>query len=148
MGLKHSSSCYSNNCLEENYDDKNSSNEANDFHTTHLTTNNTLSSTKDIAIKDIQEIDNTFDEIIQTSLHFDDDNVTDKHNDDDHVDEKHSDSHDKYMMELGNDSDSNESVLTAISPTKERQIRFMIIYIISTSLIITFIILVLTIIIS
>jgi len=102
MGLQHSSSCYNNNyCLHNEYDDKNY------FKIRHhnIAKNNQtmINTNKTKEDKDIQEIDQTFDEIIQTSLQINNDNI--------------------YSNDACDDSDSNQSVLTVISPTKDRQIR-------------------------
>lgn len=112
MGLKHSS-CYSSNCLDNEYtggDEKYSNIRHNNIKNINTPSSSTNSSYK--VDKDIEEIDQTFDEMIQqTSLQIDSnyDNIN---------------SHETYLMEHNNnDSDSNESVLTAISPTKERHLR-------------------------
>ena len=115
MGLKHSS-CYSSNCLDNEYtgggvDEHKQNSKISHYKFTNNNTPNDSNNNSYIVDKDIQEIDQTFDEMIQqTSLQNDNyDNIN---------------SHDTYLMEhINNDSDSNESVLTAISPTKERQIR-------------------------
>jgi len=116
MGLKHSS-CYSSNCLDNEYtggggvDEHKQNSKISHYKFTNNNTPNDSNNNSYIVDKDIQEIDQTFDEMIQqTSLQIDNyDNIN---------------SHDTYLMEhINNDSDSNESVLTAISPTKERQIR-------------------------
>lgn len=114
MGLKHSS-CYSSNCLDNEYtggDEQKQYSNIRHHNITNITTPSSSNNSSYKVDKDIEEIDQTFDEMIQqTSLQIDSnyDNIN---------------SHDTYLMEHNNnDSDSNESVLTAISPTKERHLR-------------------------
>jgi len=110
MGLKHSS-CYSSNCLDNEY------NTGGDEHKQYsnirnITTPSSSNNSSYKVDKDIEEIDQTFDEMIQQTsqqINSNYDNIN---------------SHDTYLMEHNNnDSDSNESVLTAISPTKDRHLR-------------------------
>lgn len=116
MGLKHSS-CYSSNCLDNEFTGGDEPKQYSEISHHNFTKNNTPSGSNNSinkVDKDIQEIDQTFDEMIQqTSLQID----------------NYDNNNDTYLMEHNNnDSDSNESVLTAISPTKERHFRWVNLY--------------------